>query len=115
MFHSGCCEVIQELISLAVAGACNRQKVSGNTPSLRASRLQLGKPPSEISLDSASALDRALDPTEDKSAIRSPYRIRVAVEKIPYPLAIGAIVQAEIIIDRRPFWRLLFLKASKGI
>jgi len=61
------------------------------------------------------ALDRALDPTEDKSAIPSPYRIRVAVEKIPYPLAIGAIVQAEIIIDRRPFWRLLFLKASKGI
>jgi hypothetical protein len=39
-----------------VAGACNRQKVSGNTPSLRASRLQLGKPPSGISLDSTPAL-----------------------------------------------------------
>ena len=58
------------------------------------------------------ALDRELDPAEDKTAARSPYRIKVAVEKTPYPLAIGAIVQAEIIIDRRPFWRLLFLKAS---
>ena len=52
MFDSGCCE----LISLAVAGACNRQKVSGSTPSLRASRLQLGKPPSGILLDPATAL-----------------------------------------------------------
>jgi hypothetical protein len=39
-----------------VAGACNRQKVSGKTPSLRASRLQLGKTPSGISLDPAPAL-----------------------------------------------------------
>jgi hypothetical protein len=38
--------------------------------------------------------------------------IRILVELIQrYPLAVGATVQAEIVIDRRPFWRLLFFKA----
>lgn len=38
------------------------------------------------------------------------YRVKVAIEKEPYPLAVGATVEAEIILEKRPFWRLLFLK-----
>lgn len=37
------------------------------------------------------------------------YRVTVRVEDAPYPLAVGASVQAEIVLGRRPFWRLLFL------
>ena len=37
------------------------------------------------------------------------YRVTVRVENAPYPLAVGAGVQAEIVLGRRPFWRLLFL------
>jgi len=58
------------------------------------------------------ALDRDLNPDQEEKAATSSYRIRVAVEKAPYPLAVGATVQAEVVIDRRPFWGLLFLKAT---
>jgi len=58
------------------------------------------------------ALDRDLNPDQEEKAATSSYRIRVAVEKAPYPLAVGATVQAEVVIDRRPFWGLLFLRAT---
>lgn len=38
------------------------------------------------------------------------YRVKVAIEREPYPLAVGATVEAEIVLERRPFWRLLFMK-----
>lgn len=58
------------------------------------------------------AQDRDLNPDQEEKAASSSYRITVAVEKAPYPLAVGATVQAEVVIDRRPFWSLLFLKAT---
>ncbi len=58
------------------------------------------------------ALDRDLDDKQEAKATNSSYRIKVAIEKAPYEMAVGATVQAEIVIDRRPFWRLLFFKAS---
>jgi HlyD family secretion protein len=41
---------------------------------------------------------------------KATYRVKVAIEKEPYPLAVGATVEAEIVLERRPFWRLLFMK-----
>lgn len=38
------------------------------------------------------------------------YRVKVAIEREPYPLAVGATVEAEIVLERRPFWRLLLMK-----
>jgi multidrug resistance efflux pump len=61
------------------------------------------------------ALDRDLDPAMGERASNpSSYRIKVAIENAPYPMAVGATVLAEIVIDRRPFWRLLFLRAVSG-
>jgi HlyD family secretion protein len=57
------------------------------------------------------ARDRDLGPggiSSDQST--ATYRVKVAIEKEPYPLAVGATVEAEIVIERRPFWRLLFMK-----
>jgi len=57
------------------------------------------------------ARDRDLGPggiSSDQST--ATYRIKVSIEKEPYPLAVGATVEAEIVIARRPFWRLLFMK-----
>ena len=58
------------------------------------------------------ALDRDLTADQGEKASDASYRITVAVEKAPYTLAVGASVLAEIVIDRRPFWRLLFMKAA---
>ncbi|MEX1118660.1 MAG: HlyD family efflux transporter periplasmic adaptor subunit [Terrimicrobiaceae bacterium] len=58
------------------------------------------------------ALDRELEQQQEPQDPRSPYRITVAVEKAPYPLAVGATVQAEILIARKPFWRVLAMKTS---
>lgn len=58
------------------------------------------------------ALDRDLDSDQEKKVSSSSYRIKVTVEKVSCPIAVGATVLAEIVIDRRPFWRLLFFKAS---
>lgn len=62
------------------------------------------------------ARDRDLAARESDSddTRRGTYRVNVAIEKEPYPLAVGATVQAEIVLERRPFWRLLFLKGAKG-
>jgi Multidrug resistance efflux pump len=57
------------------------------------------------------ARDRDLSTSEDTSTT-STYRVTVEIEKEPYPLAVGATVEAEIVLERRPFWRLLFLKPS---
>ncbi len=57
------------------------------------------------------ARDRDMGPggiSSDQST--ATYRVKVAIEKEPYPLAVGATVEAEIVIERRPFWRLLFMK-----
>lgn len=56
------------------------------------------------------AKDRDLATADDGSTPQRTYRVKVEIEKEPYPLAVGATVQAEIVIERRPFWRLLFLK-----
>jgi membrane fusion protein (multidrug efflux system) len=55
------------------------------------------------------ARDRDLSTSEDAGS-RGTYRVSVTIEKEPYPLAVGATVEAEIVLERRPFWRLLFLK-----
>lgn len=55
------------------------------------------------------ARDRDLSTSEDTTS-RGTYRVTVEIEKEPYPLAVGATVEAEIVLERRPFWRLLFLK-----
>ena len=55
------------------------------------------------------ARDRDLSTSEDSNS-RGTYRVSVDIEKEPYPLAVGATVEAEIVLERRPFWRLLFLK-----
>lgn len=55
------------------------------------------------------ARDRDLSTTSE-AAPRGTYRVTATIEKEPYPLAVGATVEAEIVLARRPFWRLLFLK-----
>lgn len=57
----------------------------------------------------AVASDRDLDADPDAAATQSTYRVTVAIENAPYELAFGATVQAEIVIARRPFWRLLLV------
>jgi len=62
---------------------------------------------------SAVARDRDLEfSSKSETEPHSTYRVTVDIEKEPYPLAVGATVQAEIVLDRRPFWRLFFLKAN---
>lgn len=58
--------------------------------------------------------DLATRDADSDDSQRGTYRVNVAIEKEPYPLAVGATVQAEIVLERRPFWRLLFLKGTKG-
>lgn len=60
------------------------------------------------------ARDRDLESetSSDSSWEQGTYRVNVAIEKEPYPMAVGATVEAEIILERRPFWRLLFLKST---
>jgi len=60
------------------------------------------------------ARDRDLEMGGDSegSAPTRSYRVKVAIEKEPYPLAVGATVNAEIILEKRPFWRLLLLKRN---
>lgn len=62
------------------------------------------------------ARDRDLESRtgENNDTPQGTYRVNVAIEKEPYPLAVGATVQAEIVLERRPFWRLLFLKGTSG-
>lgn len=58
------------------------------------------------------ARDRDLASEDDAADTnrRSTYRVKAAIEKEPYPLAVGATVEAEIVLERRPFWRLLLMK-----
>ena len=56
------------------------------------------------------AKDRDLEAPGGDNSPDGTYRIQVEIEKEPYPLAVGATVEAEIVIARRPFWRLLFFK-----
>jgi multidrug resistance efflux pump len=60
----------------------------------------------------AVASDRDLEADPDAGGTASAYRVSVAIEKAPYELAVGATVEAEIIIARRPFWRLLLMKST---
>ena len=59
------------------------------------------------------ARDRDLSTSEDSNS-RGTYRVSVDIEKEPYPLAVGATVEAEIVLERRPFWRLLLLKPKSA-
>lgn len=60
------------------------------------------------------ALDRALR-TEDSEhpEHRGTYAIDVAVETSATALPLGAAVDAEIVLEQRPFWRLLLLKKAE--
>lgn len=60
----------------------------------------------------AVAMDRDLEVEQTDFSMdgTASYRVIAEVENQPYPLAVGATVDAEIVIARRPFWRLLFLK-----
>ena len=60
----------------------------------------------------AVARDRDLESSNTASGTapsNGTYRVKVAVEKEPYPLAVGATVEAESVLERKPFWRLLFV------
>lgn len=59
------------------------------------------------------ALDRELNSRNEQSAPDGTYHIEVTIDDAPYPLAMGAGVQAEIVIARRPFWRLLFFGRTR--
>ncbi|MDD5200704.1 MAG: HlyD family efflux transporter periplasmic adaptor subunit [Terrimicrobiaceae bacterium] len=56
--------------------------------------------------------DTALVDNDAGGGQAGPYLVTVAIERQPYELANGATVNAEIILGRRPFWRLLFMKAA---
>lgn len=58
------------------------------------------------------ASDRDLEVDPEAGINTGTYRVTVAIENAPYKLAVGATVQAEIVIARRPFWQLLFMKSS---
>jgi len=60
------------------------------------------------------AKDRDLETPGDDTTSDGTYRVQVEIENEPYPLAVGATVAAEIVIARRPFWRLLFIKSAPG-
>ncbi len=62
------------------------------------------------------ARDRDLEnsTSSDFNPTRGTYRVTVEIEKEPYPLAVGATVEAEIVLERRPFWRLLLMKPNPG-
>lgn len=63
-------------------------------------------------------VNRELDLTDSStrpsdSKLGEIYRVNVAVDNEPYPLAVGASVQAEIVLGRRPFWRLLLQNSQQ--
>jgi len=62
----------------------------------------------EVASDLALENEHQPDPQSRRS-----YRVTVRVDKAPYPLAVGAGVQAEIVFGRRPFWRLLLMSRSQ--
>jgi len=62
----------------------------------------------------AVASDRDLEADPDAGQNQGVYRVTVAIENTPYQLAVGATVQAEIVIARRPFWQLLFMKSANA-
>ncbi len=70
--------------------------------------------PLAIGRVTAVAVDRDLE-TEPEARNQGSYRVAVKIEHAPYPLAVGATVSAEIIIDRRPFWRLLSMRGGAAM
>jgi len=58
------------------------------------------------------AEDRDLEAEKKSSGSHNSYRIHVQVDKAPYELAIGATVEAEIVIGRRPLWRLIMQRSA---
>lgn len=52
-------------------------------------------------------------PPSDVLADERLYAVTVRIEEEPYPLAIGASVQAEIILAHRPFWHILLLPSQR--
>lgn len=58
------------------------------------------------------AEDRDLEAEKQTVGNSASYRIHVQVDNTPYDLAIGATVEAEIVIGRRPLWRLLMQRST---
>lgn len=61
------------------------------------------------------AKDRDLETPGEAATSPGTYRVQVEIENVPYPLAVGATVAAEIVIAKRPFWRLLFMKSAPEV
>jgi len=91
----------EDRVNLITPGQAVRFRANNNPD--RLARLAFGRVTSV-------AGDRDLETDPDAAGTQSTYRVTVAVENAPYELAFGATVQAEIVIARRPFWRLLLVK-----
>jgi len=59
------------------------------------------------------ALDRDLTDTSSDSSSKGTYKIKASIESIAYTLPMGGQVDAEIILQRRPFWKLFFIHPGK--
>jgi multidrug resistance efflux pump len=58
------------------------------------------------------AEDRDLEAEKQTAGNHASYRIHVQVDNASYDLAIGATVEAEIVIGRRPLWRLIMQRST---
>ena len=59
------------------------------------------------------ALDRDLPDTSSDASPKGTYKIKASIESIAYTLPMGGQVDAEIILQRRPFWKLFFIHPEK--
>lgn len=59
------------------------------------------------------ALDRDLPDTASDASPKGTYKIKASIESIAYTLPMGGQVDAEIILQRRPFWKLFFIHPGK--
>lgn len=52
---------------------------------------------------------------EDKANLPpASYYIRATIEEAPYPIPFGAQLDAEILLEQKPFWKLIFLRPHPG-
>lgn len=59
------------------------------------------------------ALDRDLPDSYSDASPKGTYKIKASIESIAYTLPMGGQVDAEIILQRRPFWKLFFIHPGK--
>ncbi|MFQ3671425.1 MAG: HlyD family efflux transporter periplasmic adaptor subunit [Verrucomicrobiia bacterium] len=60
------------------------------------------------------ARDRDLSLEDQYNLPPASYYIRATIEDAPYPIPFGAQLDAEILLEQKPFWKLLLLRPHRG-